>query len=110
MANVLTAGISFIIVFIISTVLIYIITKLFGEKEGIEKAFVTAIFGAIIYGIAYFLAGNGLLAAIAGAMVWLLALKALYRVGWLEALIIGVIIWISAAIFGILLPTVPRPL
>jgi hypothetical protein len=110
MADSVYTVISFIISVIISTIIIYIITKLFGEKEGIKQAFITAIIGAIVYSIAYFLLGTGILAAIAGGIVWLLALRALYSMGWLKALVIAVIVWIAAMIVGILLPTVPGPL
>ena len=102
--------IHFIIGLIISSVIIFIVTKLFGEKEGIKTAFATAIIGSIIYGIAYFLVGSGLLAAIIGGIAWLLALKWLYRIGWLKSIIIAVIIWVITSIVGILLPTAPGPL
>jgi hypothetical protein len=110
LANTIFAFISFVIGIIISTIIIYIVTKLFGEKEGIKTAIITAIIGSIIYSITYFLLGNGFWAAIAGGFVWLLALRALYDVGWLRAFVIAVIIWIAAAITGILLPTAVGPL
>jgi hypothetical protein len=37
-------------------------------------------------------------------------LKALYNIGWLKAFVIALIVWIAAAITGILLPTAPGPL
>jgi hypothetical protein len=40
----------------------------------------------------------------------LIALRALYDIGWLGALVIAVIVWIAATIVGLLLPTVPGPL
>ena len=110
MANTIFAFISFVIGIIISTIIIYIVTKLFGEKEGIKTAIITAVIGAIIYSITYFLLGNGFWAAIAGGFVWLLALRALYDIGWLKAFVIATIIWIAATITGILLPTAPGPL
>jgi len=110
MANTILSGIVFIIGLVISTIIIYIVTKLFGEKEGIGRAFLTAIVGTVVYSIVYFLLGNGLLAAIVGGIVWLFALRALYHIGWLKSLAVAVIIWIAASIVGILLPTVPGPL
>jgi hypothetical protein len=110
MANEILSAIIFIIGLIISTIIIYIVTKLFGEKEGIGRAFVTAIVGAIAYSIVYFLFGNGWFAAIVGGIVWLIALKSLYEMGWLKAIGVAVIIWIAATIVGLLLPTVPGPL
>jgi hypothetical protein len=102
--------VSFVIGVIISSIIIYFVTKLFGEKEGIKTAVITAVIGAIVYSIAYFLLGNGFWAAIAGGVVWLLTLKALYSMGWLKAFVIALIVWIAAAITGILLPTAPGPL
>lgn len=102
--------ITFIIGLIISTILIYFITKLFGEREGIKTAVIAAIIGSIIFGIAHFLLGNGTLAALLGGIVWLLSLKWLYQMGWMKSIIVAVIIWIAATIVGILLPTLPGPL
>jgi uncharacterized membrane protein YvlD (DUF360 family) len=110
MADPIFTVVRFIVSVIISTIIIYIVTKLFGEKEGIKQAFITAIIGAIVYGIVYFLLGRGIVAAIVGGIVWLLALRALYSIGWLKALVIAVIVWIAAMIVDILLPTVPGPL
>ena len=110
MANGIISAIIFTIGLIVSTIIIYIVTKLFGEKGGIGRAFLTAIIGAIVYSIIYLLLGNGLLAAVIGGMIWLLALRGLYDMGWLKTLVVAIIIWISAAVVGILLPTVPGPL
>jgi uncharacterized membrane protein len=100
----------FLIGLFISTVIIYLVTKLFGEREGIGKAFVTAIVGTIVYTVAYYLIGNGLIAAIVAGIVWLIALGSLYKIGWIKSLVIAIIIWICAAIIGILLPTAAGPL
>ena len=110
MASATISAIIFIIGLIVSTIIIYIVTKLFGEKGGIGKAFLTAIIGAIVYSIVYLLLGNGLLAAIAGGVIWLFALRGLYYMGWLKSLAVAIIIWISAGVVGVLLPTVPGPL
>ncbi|AIF83189.1 hypothetical protein NTE_01116 [Candidatus Nitrososphaera evergladensis SR1] len=109
-ANEIIYAISFVISLIVSTVIIYIVTKLFGEKEGIGRAFLAAIIGAIVYSVSYFLFGTGWLAAIIGGFVWLLALRGLYGMGWLKSLAVAVIIWVFAAIAGLLLPTVAGPL
>jgi hypothetical protein len=110
MVNEVISAISFVIGLVISTIIIWIVTKLFGEKEGIGRAFVTALIGSVIYGIAYFLMGNGLLAAVVGGIVWLLALRWLYDIGWVKALVVAIIIWVAAAIIGLLLPTAIGPL
>jgi hypothetical protein len=110
LANEIVYAITFVISLVVSTVIIYVVTKLFGEKVGIGRAFLAAVIGAIVYSVSYFLFGTGWLAAIIGGFVWLLALKGLYSMGWLKSLAVAVIIWIIAAIVGLLLPTVTGPL
>ena len=102
--------IAFIIGLIISTIIIFIVTKLFGAGEGIKIAFLTAVIGTMIFSIVYYLLENGLLAAIVGGVVWLFALKQLYEIGWFKSLLIAIIIWIVASIVGVLLPTASGPL
>jgi hypothetical protein len=101
---------SFIVGLIISTIIIYSTTKLFGEKEGIKRAFTAAVTGSVIYSITYFLLGRGILAALAGGFVWLLAMKGLYDISWFKAFFIALIVWIVTGLAGLLLPTAPGPL
>ena len=109
MTNHLLSALIFIVGLVISTIIIYITTKLFGEKEGIGRAFVTALIGSIIYFVAYYILGNGLISALVGGIIWLIALKMLYNIGWFKAFVIAVVVWISATVIGLLLPTVPGP-
>lgn len=99
-----------LVALVISTIIIYVVTKFMGEKEGLGTALVAAVIGTVVYIIAYLLIGNGLLAAVLAGIVWLLALKGLYKIGWVKALIIAVIIWIFATIIGYFLPTLQGPL
>lgn len=110
MAHPVLSAILFVIGLVISTIIIYIVTKLFGQKEGIARAFVTAIVGAVVYSLIHFIFGNGLVAGAVGGIIWLIALRVFYDIGWLKALVIAVIIWIAATLVGFLLPTVPGPL
>lgn len=110
MTNEINFAISFVIGLVVSTIIIYVVTKLFGQKEGIGRAFLAAVVGAIVYSVSYFLLGTGWLAAIIGGIVWLLALRGLYDIGWLKSLAIAIIVWIVATIVGLLLPTVTGPL
>ena len=105
----LLSALAFIVGLVISTILVYFTTKLLRQKEGIGRAFVTAIIGTVIYFVTYYVFANGLLSAIVGGMIWLLALKVLYNIGWFKALVIAVILWISSTLIGFLLPTVPGP-
>lgn len=109
MTNHLLSALIFIVGLVISTIIIYITTKLFGQKEGIGRAFVTALIGSIIYFVAFYILGNGLISALVGGIIWLIALKMLYNIGWFKAFVIAVVVWISATIIGLLLPTVPGP-
>ena len=106
----LTSMVSFLIALLISTIIIYVVTKIMGEKEGFGRAILTAIIGTVIYVLAYYLIGNGLLAAVIAGFVWLLALKGLYKIGWIKALIIAVLIWVLAIVVGFFLPTLSGPL
>jgi len=110
MATLAATVVFFIVGLIVSAIIIYVITKLFREKEGIGTALLAALAGAIIYALAYYFLGQGLLAALIGGFVWLLALGSLYNIGWLKALVVAVIVWIVAAIVGFVLPTVVGPL
>ena len=105
-----TSIIRFLVGLLISTVVIYLVTFLLGQRRGIKLAIFTAIIGSIVYGISYILLGNGFLSAVLGGIAWLLALKSIYRMGWLRALIVAVIVWIITTVIGTLLPTAIGPL
>jgi len=100
----------FLVGLIVSTIIIYVVTKLFGEKEGVGTAVLAALVGAIIYALAYYFLGEGLLAALIAGFVWLLALGSLYSMGWWRALGVAIIVWIVAFLVGFILPTVIGPL
>ena len=106
----ITTILAFVIALIISTVIIYVVTKLLGETEDLKTALIAAVIGTVIYAIAYYLIGHGLIAAIIGGIAWLFALRMLYKIGWLKSLAIAVIIWIVTAIVGWFLPTLKGPL
>ncbi len=108
----LATVIVFFVSLVISAIIIYIVTKIFGEKEGFGTALLAALIGAIVYAAAYYLLRPelGWLASLIGGIAWLIALGALYGIGWLKALVIAVIVWIIAAIVGIFLPTMIGPL
>ena len=108
----LATVIVFLISLVISAIIIYVVTKMFGEKEGFGTALLAAFLGAIIYAVAYYFLRPelGWLASLLGGIAWLIALGFLYGIGWLKALGIALIIWIIAAIVGIFLPTMIGPL
>jgi len=100
----------FVISLVISTVIIYFITKVFGEREGIKYAFLAAISGLIIYGIFNNIIGNNIITNIIGGVLWLFVLKIIYKMKWLKALLIAFIIWVITSLIGFLIPTLPGPL
>jgi hypothetical protein len=100
----------FLVGLLISTVVIYLVTFVLGQRRSIKLALFTAIIGSIVYGVSYALMGNGFLSAVLGGIAWLLALKTIYRISWLKALIVAVIVWIITAFIGALLPTAIGPL
>ncbi len=100
----------FLIGLLVSTLVIYLVTLFMRQRRSMKLALFTAIIGSIVYGIAYVLLGNGFLSAVLGGIAWLLALKAIYHIGWLKALIVAVGIWIITTVIGVLLPTVIGPL
>ena len=100
----------FVIGLVISTVIIYFITKVFGEREGIKYAFLAAISGSIIYGILNNLIGNNIITSIIGGALWIFVLKIIYRMKWLKALLIAFIIWGITNLIEILITTLPGPL
>jgi hypothetical protein len=105
-----TSIIIFLIGLLVSTLVIYVVTLFMRQRRSMKLALFTAIIGSIVYGIAYVLLGNGYLSAVLGGIAWLLALKAIYHMGWLKALIVAVGIWIITTVIGVLLPTVIGPL
>ncbi|MGM0405465.1 MAG: hypothetical protein ACQEQM_04920 [Thermoplasmatota archaeon] len=110
MANDLTSAIIyFLIALIISTIIIYAVTKLFGEREGIGTAIIAALTGAIIYALAAFFLGGGIIVSVLAGIVWTLAIGSLYNMGWLKAIITAVVVWIVALLVGIFLPTLGGP-
>jgi hypothetical protein len=110
MEPMVTTALMFIVALIISTVIIYFVAKFFGEKEGIGTAFLAALTGTIIYTVVYYLMGKGWIAAIIAGIVWLMALKFFYKIGWLKSLVIAVVVWILTTIIGWFLPTLTGPL
>src|SRR4029079_4774770 len=102
--------IPFLIGLLVSTVVIYVVTLLMRQRRGIKSALLAAIIGSIVYVIAYSRLEDPLLSAILGGIAWLLALRIIYRMGWLKALVVAVMIWIVAYIVDGFLPTTIGPL
>lgn len=108
--SLLAAAVFFLVALIVSAVIIYAVTKLLGEQEGMDTALPAALIGAIIYGLTYFFLGHGLLAAVISGFVWLMAIGSLYNMSTFKALGVAILVWIAAAFVGVVLPTVVGPL
>jgi hypothetical protein len=110
MASIVFTLLSFVVALIVSTVIIFVIAKLFGETESIKTAFIAALIGTVVYAVIYYVVGTGWIAAIIAGIVWLLALQKLYSIGWLKSLLIAVVVWIVTTIVGLFLPTLTGPM
>ncbi len=102
--------ISFLISLVVSAIIIYFVTRVFGEHEGFGTALLAAFIGAIIFAFASYFIGTGWIAALIGGIAWLITLSSLYNIGWLRAFVIALIIWVFATIVSLVLPTVAGPL
>jgi hypothetical protein len=100
----------FLVAWGVSALVIFIGSKLIGEREGIGTAAAAALVGSFIYLIAWILIGRGLGSSLFAALGWLTMLRALYKIGWVKALALALIVWALASIIGLVLPTLPGPL
>ncbi len=105
-----SAIIYFLIALAVSSIIIWVITKLFGEEEGLGTAIMAALTGALVYALAHFFLGSGFISALLAGIVWTIALASLYNMGWLKAIVTAIVVWLVAIIVGIFLPTVGGPL
>ena len=103
------ALIGFLISLVISAVIIYLATKLLGEKEGFGTAMLAALIGTIIFAIVSYFLGLGWIAGLIGGIAWLLALGTLYNIGWIKAFVIAVVIWIFTIIVSWVIPVSVAP-
>ena len=102
--------IPFLIGLLVSTVVIYVVTLVMRQRRSIKSTILAAIIGSIVYVVAYTRLNDPFLSAILGGIAWLLALRIIYRMGWLKALVVAVMIWIVAYVVDGLLPTTIGPL
>lgn len=82
----------FVIGLVISTIIIFVVTKLSRGRTDIGKAFITALIGTLVWVVTYYLFGHGLLATVVGGIAWLFALRGIYGLSWTRSAIVAVII------------------
>jgi hypothetical protein len=80
---------------IISTVIIYAITKILRKRKVLGT-----LMESVQSSCRLRLAWTGFVAVITG-IFWLVALQLLYKIGWIKSLIIAVVIWVVASIVGL---------
>lgn len=100
----------FLISLVVSSLIIFLVTKLFGEKEGFGTALWAALAGSIIFTLASYFIGTGWIAALIGGVAWLIALGGLYSMGLIKSFVVALIIWALATLISHVLPTVTGPL
>jgi len=103
-------AILFLIGLIVSSIIIYVVTKLFGQREGIDTAVGAALVGTIIYILAYYFFGQSLLVSVIAGIFWLGALASLYDMSGLRAIGVAIFVWVGAALVSYVVPTVFGPL
>jgi hypothetical protein len=66
--------------------------KAVWTKGGIGRAFVTALTGTVIYfcGILHFWQRTPI--SVVGGIIWLIALKVVYNIGWFKAFVIAAVV------------------
>ncbi len=106
----ITSVVRFLIGLLISTLVIYMVTFFMRQRRSLKLALFVAIIGSIVYYISYIAFKDAFLSAFMGGIAWLVALKTIYRMGWLKTLIIAVAIWIITTLVGNWLPTTIGPL
>jgi len=100
----------FLIGLVVSSIIIFVVTKMFGQSEGFDTAIAAALIGTIIYIVAYYFLGQGILASVIGGLFWLAALEGLYDMSALRTIGVAIFVWVGAFFVSIVVPTVVGPL
>ncbi|MFP4117069.1 MAG: hypothetical protein ACLFQ8_03320 [Candidatus Aenigmatarchaeota archaeon] len=93
---------------IVSGLIIYFVTAVLGSGKGIMTALLAALTGSVIYALSP-LIPTGFLSTVIAGLVWLLAIRHFYRVGWIRALIMALVIWFVTTVVSAFLPTLAGP-
>ena len=106
----LTLIFGFLISLIVSAIIIYLATRLFGETEGFGTAIMAALAGALIFSIASYFIATGWIAALIGGIAWLIALGNHCNMGMLKSMFIAIMVSAFATLVNLVLPTIVGPL
>jgi len=98
---------SFLVSWIVSGVIIYIVLKIYPGKQRMETlwgALLAALVGELIYTFFYWIGVP--LASLLALVVWLYAIRKMFGVGWIGAAVIAFLIYVFSAIVSLLgIPT-----
>lgn len=102
-----TSVLIFAVSLLIGGFAIYVGAKFAFKSRDFSHAVLTALIGAIAWTLVDIVFGRlnipGLLASLAGLLVWIWVIRWRYKVGWLRASFIGLFAWLAALVaLGIL--------
>lgn len=97
--------VAFVIALLVGGLAIYISASVVTGKKDYSHAIITALFGAIAWALTSWIP---LIGPIIALVAWVWVINWRYKGGWVNAAIIGVIAWLSAAIILFILNSVLR--
>jgi hypothetical protein len=87
--------VSFVVALLIGGLAIYVSARVVADVDDYSHAVVTALFGAIAWAIGSLVP---LIGSIIALIAWIWVIKWRYPGGWVSAILIGVVAWLSALI------------
>jgi hypothetical protein len=88
------SAIVFLVSLVVGTIGIYAGARLVTGEDDFGYALVSALIGAVVWGIVGFLIGGlPFLGPLLTLLAWIAVINARYRGGWLNATLIGVVSW-----------------
>lgn len=97
-----------LIVFVVSLVIgslgIYVGSMIATGESDFEKAIMTALIGALIWGlVSFFLGWIPLLGPLLALVAWIAVINYFYEGGWVNAIVIGLVAWFIVSVILYLL-------
>lgn len=92
--------IAFIVALLIGGLAIYVAARLVVDVEDYSHAVITALIGAIAWGLTAWIPLVGPLIAL---IVWIGVINWRYPGGWIDAAVIGIVAWVAALVILFLL-------
>lgn len=102
MTSVETSLLVFAVSLLVGGLAIHLGAKLALKSRSYSHAVVTALFGALAWGLVELLFARvgvgGLLSSLVALLVWVWVVRRRYSVGWIRASIIGIGAWLGAVV------------